>query len=89
MRSQAGDPAVTHPTGCTVCDEDCNARFTCSLCGKRRSVCWFRVGGFHAKHDICSICISEINSVERRRIQRGLAKARRRLEILSATRERM
>ena len=85
MRAQPGDPAVTHPTGCTVCDEDCNARFTCARCGFKRNTCWYRVGGFNAKHDICSICLASIDLADKTRLQRRLAKARRRLEISQAT----
>ena len=70
---------------CTACDLDCTARFTCALCGFTRNTCAYRVGGFEAKHDLCSVCIARINSVEKMRLQRRLAKARRRLEIWSAT----
>ena len=85
MRSQAGDPPVTHPYHCTACsDHDCNARFVCAMCGKRRNTCWFRVGGFDAKHDICSICLARVDWVEKTRLQRRLNKARRRLEIRQA-----
>jgi hypothetical protein len=70
-RSRTGDPAVTKPEGCTVCDHDCTALFSCSLCGMLRSVCWYRVGGFEATKDICSVCLAGIHSEEMERLRRA------------------
>jgi hypothetical protein len=63
-RSKAGDPAVTRPKGCTACEMDCTALFTCVLCGLLKPVCWNRVGGFEASRDICSACLHEVRLKE-------------------------
>ena len=62
-----------------ICDEDCAARFTCSLCGTEKNLCWYRVGGFSAKHDICSACLHGVFLKELRRLKR---KSRRKAALV-------
>jgi hypothetical protein len=57
------------------------------MCGFTRSVCWFRVGGFEAKHDICSVCLAGIDWGSKHKLRKASI-ATFYAEILLATRER-
>ena len=59
---------------CTVCDEDCDARFFCEKCGRLFPVCNYRIGGFDLtiKEDICVACYEarELSARVQRKLRR-------------------